>query len=106
MVVRAISVVMLTTTNKPNQNQNHSGAAMHAAGVESIAIITIKNQVCISTNWPWQSNKKTRTYIDTAINAFAVSPWLVLRKVAVIALLNTYLGLAWRPALAMLQPWW
>ena len=70
MVVRAISVAILTRTSKPNQNQNHSGAAMHAAGVESIAIITIKNQVCISTNWPWQSNKKTRIYIDIAINAF------------------------------------
>ena len=72
MVVRAISVAILTRTSKPNQNQNHSGATMHAAGVESIAIITIKNQVCISTNWPWQSNKKTRTYIDTTINAFTV----------------------------------
>src|SRR5438477_7304584 len=96
---RAISAEMLTRTSKPNQNQNHSGAAMHAAGVESIAIITIKNQVCISTNWPWQSNKKPRTYIDTTINAFTV---LFLLKVAAIALLNTHLGLAWRPALAML----
>jgi hypothetical protein len=75
---------------------------MHAAGVESIAIITINNQVCIGTNWPWQSNKKPRIYIDTAINAFALS---VLRKVAAIALLNTHHGLSWRPALAMLQPW-
>jgi len=106
MMVRAISVAMLTRTSKPNQNQNHSGAAMHAAGVESIAIITIKNQVCISTNWPWQSNKKPRTYIDTTINAFTVPCLGVLRKVAAIALLNTHLGLAWRPALAMLQPWW
>ena len=87
MMVRAISVAMLTRTSKPNQNQNHSGAAMHAAGVESIAIITIKNQVCISTNWPWQSNKKTRTYIDTAINAFTIPRLGVLRKVAAIALL-------------------
>jgi hypothetical protein len=102
MVVRAISVAMLTRTSKPNQNQNHSGTAMHVAGVESIVTITINNQVCISTNWPWQSNKKPRTYIYAAINAFAV---FVLRKVAAIALLNTHLGLAWRPALAMLQPW-
>ena len=101
-MVRAISVAMLTRISKSNQNQNYSGATMYAAGVESIAIITIKNQICISTNWPWQSNKKPRTYIDTIINIF-IMPYLeVLRKVAAIALLNIYLGLTWRLALAIL----
>src|SRR2546423_12590065 len=102
-MVRAISVAMLTRISKSNQNQNYSGATMYAAGVESIVIIIIKNQVCINTNWPWQSNKKPRTYINTTINVFTV-PFFVLRKVAAIALLNTHLGLTWRLALAMLQP--
>ena len=69
MVQSVISVTTLTRTSKPNQNQNqcHSGAATQAAGVESIVIV---NQVCIGSNWPWQSNKTFRTYVIATFFAF------------------------------------
>ena len=72
MVQSAISVATLTRTSKPNQNQNqcHSGAAAQAAGVESIVIV---NQVCIGTNWPWQSNKTFRTYVVATFCTFSAS---------------------------------
>src|SRR5436190_14448906 len=72
MVQSAISVATLTRTSKPNQTQNqcHSGAAAQAAGVESIVIV---NQVCIGTNWPWQSNKTFRTYVVATFCAFSAS---------------------------------
>jgi hypothetical protein len=69
MVQSVISVTTLTRTSKPNQNQNqcHSDAATQAAGVESIVIV---NQVCIGSNWLWQSNKTFRTYVITIFFAF------------------------------------
>src|SRR5437763_1261740 len=72
MVQSAISVATLTRTSKPNQNQNqyHSGDAAQAAGVESIVIV---NQVCIGTNWPWQSNKTFRTYVVATFYTFSGS---------------------------------
>src|SRR5579859_4118574 len=72
MVQSAISVATLTRTSKPNQNQNqcHSGAAAQAAGVESIVIV---NQVCIGTNWPWQSNKTFKTYVVATFCTFSAS---------------------------------
>ena len=72
MVQSAISVATLTRTSKPNQTQNqcHSGAAAQAAGVESIVIV---NQVCIGTNWPWQSNKTFRTYVVATFCTFSAS---------------------------------
>src|SRR5437868_14488629 len=94
MVQSAISVATLTRTSKPNQNQNqcYSGDAAQAAGVESIVIV---NQVCIGTNWPWQSNKTFRTYVvATFLHSVGRSQLLGeilgLKKVAVFALLNTY----------------
>jgi len=95
MVQSAISVATLTRTSKPNQNQNqcHSGAAAQAAGVESIVIV---NQVCIGTNWPWQSNKTFRTYVVATFCTFSASVATigvqsrVLKKVAAFALLNTH----------------
>ena len=72
MVQSAISVATLTRTSKPNQNQNqcYSGDAAQAAGVESIVIV---NQVCIGTNWPWQSNKTFRTYVVATFCTFSAS---------------------------------
>ena len=72
MVQSAISVATLTRTSKPNQTQNqcHSGAAAQAADVESIVIV---NQVCIGTNWPWQSNKTFRTYVVATFYTFSAS---------------------------------
>src|SRR5579859_4781073 len=95
MVQSAISVATLTRTSKPNQNQNqcHSGAAAQAAGVESIVIV---NQVCIGTNWSWQSNKTFRTYVVATFCTFSASVATigvqsrVLKKVAAFALLNTH----------------
>ena len=95
MVRSAISAATLTRTSKPNQNQNqcHSGAAAQAAGVESIVIV---NQVCIGTNWPWQSNKTFRTYVVATFCTFSASVATVgvqlalLKKVAAFAQLNTH----------------